>query len=282
MSIDESCSLAPDAPVTPDAVDPSVACAASAAAVLNAEPVQDGKLVHNAGPVRSTGPLHDAAPLRNAESTVAAAYDAIAQAYDAQLCDELDGKPLDRALLDAMAELTSSGTLADVGCGPGQVARYLAARHDEVVGVDLSTAMIEIARRRSPQLHFEVASMLDLPVADAGWAGAVAFYSIIHLSSDQRARATRELARVVREDGWALVAFHVDSAQFATGQANHLKTWFDQEVDIYGFFLDPAEIATDLEQAGFAVWSTTLREPFGQEFASRRAYLLARRTGRRG
>lgn len=53
-----------------------------------------------------------------------------------------------------------------------------------------------------------MASLLDLPVADDAWAGAVALYSIIHLDPGERAAAWRELARVVR--GVLLVAFHVD------------------------------------------------------------------------
>lgn len=55
-----------------------------------------------------------------------ATYDAVARTYDTELRDELARKPLDRALLDAFVELAGSGTIADVGCGPGQVTRYLA------------------------------------------------------------------------------------------------------------------------------------------------------------
>ncbi len=73
-------------------------------------------------------------------TAVRAAYDAIARAYDAQLGDELERKPLDRALLSAIAELAGEGTLADVGCGPGHVTRFLAARHTGVIGIDLSPA----------------------------------------------------------------------------------------------------------------------------------------------
>ncbi len=60
---------------------------------------------------------------------VRAAYDAVARAYDEQLSNELGGKPLDRALLEGFLELTGAGTIADVGCGPGHVTRFLAARH---------------------------------------------------------------------------------------------------------------------------------------------------------
>jgi trans-aconitate methyltransferase len=87
---------------------------------------------------------------------VQAAYDAVARAYHAQLGDELDGKPLDRALLDAFIELAGAGTIADVGCGPGHVTCFLAARHAEVIGGDLSPGMIGVAREHTPALAFAV------------------------------------------------------------------------------------------------------------------------------
>ena len=206
-------------------------------------------------------------------------YDAVARAYDETLRDELEHKPLDRALLAAVAELAGQGVVADVGCGPGHVTRFLAARHPDVVGVDLSPAMVEIARRHAPELRFAVASMLELPVAGGAWAGAVALYSIIHLDRTGRAAAFGELARVLRAGGPLLVSFHVESAEVAAGEVTHLSTWFGAAVDVDVHFLDPAEVRDDLVAAGFRVEATLLREPVaGAEFPSRRAYLLARRS----
>jgi ubiquinone/menaquinone biosynthesis C-methylase UbiE len=99
-----------------------------------------------------------------------AAYDAIARDYHDQLGNELSGKPLDRALLEAFTELAGAGTIADVGCGPGHVTRFLAGRHAEVIGIDLSPGMIGLAREHAPTLAFAVGSMLQLPVADSAWS----------------------------------------------------------------------------------------------------------------
>lgn len=209
---------------------------------------------------------------------VQATYDAVARAYDTQLRDELDGKPLDRALLESFVELAAGGTVADVGCGPGHVTRFLAARHPDVVGIDLSPRMIDIAREQAPALTFTVGSMTDLPAADQAWSGAVALYSIIHLTADERAAECREFARTVRPGGWLLVAFHIDSPDFAAGDVNHLTDWFGESVSVDAFFLDPADVVHDLEAAGFTVMSNLVRQPWLEvEYPSRRCYLLAQR-----
>ncbi len=215
---------------------------------------------------------------RDLEIGVRTTYDRVSGAYDEQLRDELSAKPLDRALLDALIEMVGDGTIADVGCGPGHVTRYLAHRHPDVVGIDLSPAMIDTARGHGPDISFIVGSMLDLPAAADEWAGAIALYSIIHLTPGQRLRAFGELARCVRTGGWLLVAFHLDSAEHAVGESHHLTTWFDQPVDIDAHFLDPDRVSRDIERSGFAVTATLVREPVpGAEYPSRRCSLLAQR-----
>jgi SAM-dependent methyltransferase len=215
------------------------------------------------------------------QQRVRAAYDRIASDYDRAIGGELPGKPVDRALLSALVELCGPGPLADVGCGPGHVTRHIGELHPRVVGVDLSPQMVGIAAARDHAHPYAVGSMLDLPVAKAAWSGAAVMYSIIHFTVPERRRAFCELARAVRPAGWILVAFHVDSPQFEAGDVNHLTEWFGHPVDLEGYFLDPDAVTRDVEDAGFAVMSTTVRRPWPDvEHPSRRCYLLAQREGR--
>lgn len=209
---------------------------------------------------------------------VQATYDAIARAYHDQLGNELAGKQLDRALLQAFTGLVGDGTIADVGCGPGHVTRFLATQNARAVGIDISPGMIGVAQANAPSLPFAVGSMLALPAVSGAWSGILAFYSIIHLNAGDRARACREFARAVCPGGWLLVAFHIDSPDFEAGQVNHLTTWFGADVQLDGYFLEPESVVRDVEAAGFTVTATLIRSPWPDiEYPSRRCYLLARR-----
>lgn len=170
-----------------------------------------------------------------------ATYDQMAPYYAAEFSDELTIKPLDRALLAAFVELVGPGLLADVGCGPSHVTRLLSEQHPWVTGIDVSPTMITIARQ-APKPTFAVASMLNRPAPDTGWAGIVALQSIIHLSVAERLIAYRGFARALRPGGWLLLAFHVESDAFAVRDVNHLTTWFEQDVELDGFFLDPDDV----------------------------------------
>jgi SAM-dependent methyltransferase len=188
---------------------------------------------------------------------------------------------LERGLLGAFCNMAPSGTIADIGCGPGHITQFSAARSESVVGFDLSPKMIAVARQRNPDLFFAATSMLDLPCLDGSLAAAAAMYSIIHLNPAQRARAFEEFARILCPDGLLLVSFHVDGPDLAPGDVNHVTTFLGHSVDMDGYFLDPAAVTTELVANAFRVEARLDREPIpGIEFASRRCYMLARRTVR--
>ena len=108
-----------------------------------------------------------------------AVYDASAEGYGRFAGVEISAAtegPVDRLLLAAFVELMAdapAGRVADLGCGPGRVAAFLATHGFEVIGVDVSAAMVEAARNAHPTIEFELGQLAVLPMADASLAGAV-------------------------------------------------------------------------------------------------------------
>lgn len=89
------------------------------------------------------------------KSPVQRAYDDAARAYADRLFGELAHEPFDRAMLDRIAgQVGDARLICDMGCGPGQIARYLKDRGALTVGIDLSAGMIESARRLNPDIEF--------------------------------------------------------------------------------------------------------------------------------
>lgn len=199
---------------------------------------------------------------------VRAGYATVARGYREQLADELAGKPLDRAFLTAFAE-QCTGPIVEVGCGPGQVARFLADRGAQIEGTDLSPAMIEEARALHPGLRFEVADMFALP--HAGLAGIVAFYAIVHLRTDELAGLFRAWRRVLASGGLVALAFHDGD------EVVHVDELFGAATSLDFVMHRPERVIEALGSAGFTIEARLHRAPYpGVEHATHRTYLLAR------
>ncbi|HEX7641936.1 MAG TPA: methyltransferase domain-containing protein [Burkholderiaceae bacterium] len=209
-----------------------------------------------------------------ANDEIRESYDRIAAAYGDHFAGELQHKPRDRELLSRFAgSVRGQGKVAELGCGPGHIARYLLeAGVNDIFGLDLSPAMVEEARRRNPGIAFETGDMLALQLDDASLAGIVAMYAIVNIARESLPAAFAEMWRVLQPGGRLLLSFHIGD------ETVHREELFGEAVALDFHFLQPDDIAAQLRHAGFEIEEIVEREPYPEvEYPSRRAYLFAAR-----
>jgi SAM-dependent methyltransferase len=210
--------------------------------------------------------MTEPSPLRETR----AAYDAVATVYAGLFSNVLETLPMERALLAAFAELVRSrnaGPVADIGCGPGHVTAHLHALGAAIFGIDLSPAMVDLARRAHPGLRFEEGSMTALDLADGTLGGILASYSVIHTPPRQLPAVFTEFQRVLEPGGHLLLGFFAGD--------DPLPQEFDHKVTL-AYRWSPDRLAEFLRQAGFVEVARLLREPHqGERF--QQAHLLVRK-----
>jgi ubiquinone/menaquinone biosynthesis C-methylase UbiE len=116
------------------------------------------------------------------------------------------------AALD-LARLSGPETVADVGCGNGMYLAELARRGHSggVLGIDLSTGMLQAARARAAAVGtgpvgLAAGDAAALPLADDVADVTLAMHMLYHVPD--RLAAARELRRVTREGGRVLVVLN--------------------------------------------------------------------------
>ncbi len=211
-------------------------------------------------------------------------YDIVAQRYANELADDMIARPIERGLMLGFAELVrplGAGVIGDVGCGPGHVAKHLAALGIQTIGFDISPAMVEQAKRKHPDGDFRVGSMFDMPIPTGEWNGAVALWSTLHFNAEERARALREMCRVTRPGGFVLHGFYVSAPDQPPGSMYHLQKWFGYQVDLDTYFVAIDDANDEMERAGFDVVAALVREPMSpNELPTRRCYMIGCRNAR--
>jgi SAM-dependent methyltransferase len=204
---------------------------------------------------------------------IAAGYDVAAEEYVRDYYDELTRKPFDREVLRRFAAaVAGKGLVADIGCGPGHVARFLADHGVEMCGIDLSPAMVAAARRLNPAIEFAVGNMLALGLDEHTLAGITAFYSLIHIRRDMVPTAMREYHRVLRPGGWLLLAAHGGEGEL------HRDSWSDQPVNISITLFQLDELVAHATGVGFTIVEAVARPPYESEHQTERLYVRGRAT----
>jgi ubiquinone/menaquinone biosynthesis C-methylase UbiE len=98
-------------------------------------------------------------------------------------------------LLDLIASLPAARTL-DVACGTGFLTRHLPG---EVVALDQSHSMLEIAARQAPYAALVQGDALDLPFSDDSFDRVFTSHFYGHLEPEERDRFVAEARRIAPE-----------------------------------------------------------------------------------
>jgi SAM-dependent methyltransferase len=199
-------------------------------------------------------------------------YDTVAVSYADQVREALSGEPYLRAALALFADAVrdvGGGPVADVGCGPGHFTAHLHGLGVDAFGIDLSPGMVGVARAEHPELRFEVGSMTALDLADESIAGALAFWSLIHVPDEAVPTVLSGFRRALRPGAPLLIGFHV-------GDESQLKTqgYGGHPMKVYVHRRRPAQVSAWLREAGFTVEAEML---LGPEASVPGAILFARR-----
>jgi uncharacterized protein YceH (UPF0502 family) len=240
---------------------------------------RDLRWIHLLGPLPTTNDAGAAAPDREAvlaegpavrDARVLAAYDAVAGAYSDALLDELTAKPFDIWLLERVAGL-AQGPVMDLGCGPGQIAAFLADQDVDVHGLDASPAMVAQARANFPDLDFTVGRFDQLlrPRNAAAWGAIVAWYSFVHLAPSELAPTLRTVGSTLRPGGVFAFAVHLGDGIM------HADDLFGTPVDVDFVTHDREEVLAAVTQAGLALDEWFVRSPVPSEAQTVRLYVLA-------
>ena len=156
---------------------------------------------------------------------VVAAYNRIAGAWrEARVAGSAPFR--ERPLLDRLVlPLPPGAQILDVGCGPGEpIAAYLAQRGFQVVGLDGSDRMLELARRAVPTAAFLLG---DMRTADPGgrFDALVAWDSVFHIPRTEHRAVFARFHSWLRPRGRLLVSLGGSGEMDFTSQM-HGETFF--------------------------------------------------------
>ncbi|MHB9138550.1 MAG: class I SAM-dependent methyltransferase [Victivallaceae bacterium] len=112
-------------------------------------------------------------------------------------------------LLVSVTAVNNYDTVLDVACGPGLVVCHFAKYAAHVTGVDITEAMIAVAKKRQEEqrlanISWDVGAACPLPYADAAFSIVITRYSFHHFINPKA--VLKEMIRVCKPGGTVMAA----------------------------------------------------------------------------
>jgi len=124
-------------------------------------------------------------------------YNALAKDYDADRFGNSYGQFIDRQERQVLNRLIkdNNDTIVDLACGSGRLLNYA------MYGVDGSSEMVHIAKRKFPNKDVFLSDAGTLPFDDASIDVIISFHFFMHLEEPKIANILAECHRVLRQGG---------------------------------------------------------------------------------
>jgi ubiquinone/menaquinone biosynthesis C-methylase UbiE len=194
---------------------------------------------------RRTFPVFSAETRRQA-----AAFDAIGERYD-DVFPHKSGQII--ATQWVVDRLSPGARVLDLGCGTGvPTAGMLVESGLEVVGVDVSTEMLTLARRNVPAGRFVAMDLLQLDDSLGNFDAVVAFFSLLMLRRSEIPVVLRKIRSVLRPGGLVAIGMVEGDLDYAP------LTFLGQEVFVTAYPL--ADLEATIRAEGLHVRELDVEE----------------------
>jgi predicted TPR repeat methyltransferase len=117
--------------------------------------------------------------------------------------------------------------LLDVGCGPGNITKYLLSQRPDfdILGIDVAPNMVELARKNSPTASFTIMDSRQISSLDNKYDGIIVGFCLPYLSTTESNELISNSYDLLNEDGLLYLSFvegNPDKSDFKVGSGGRV------------------------------------------------------------
>lgn len=151
---------------------------------------------------------------------------------------------------DFVSRIPKGGKVLDVGCAAGRDSRYFDSIGFEVVGVDFSDKLLDIAKEKAPGIQFVQQDVRDLQFPDASFDGIYASAVLLHLKREEVKPVLEKFYAMLKPNG--ILGIQVKEGE---GEGVVKETLSDGKARYFMYF-GKEEVENMVKQAGFSLHKT--------------------------
>ncbi len=119
--------------------------------------------------------------------------------------------------------------LLEIGCGPGNITKYLLSKRPDfdILGIDIAPNMIELAKANNPTAQFAVMDTRQIQSLTTKYNAIIGGFCLPYLSPAERDELVAHCYNLLYENGWVYLSFvEGEPAQSGFKESSHGRVYF--------------------------------------------------------
>lgn len=127
--------------------------------------------------------------------------------------------------------------LLEIGCGPGNIAKYLLSKRPDfdILGIDIAPNMIALARQNNPTAHFAVMDSREINNLDSKFDGIIGGFCLPYLSQTECNELISSSFEILNNNGLIYLSFvegEPNKSDFKSGSGGRVYFFYHRLDDI--------------------------------------------------
>ena len=103
----------------------------------------------------------------------------------------------------ALSKLSPNAEILDVACGPGNISAYLLGKRPDlnILGIDLSTVMLELAEQNCPSAKFQLMDIREIRKINKVFDAVICGFGFPYLSKEEAVQFITDAATILNDTG---------------------------------------------------------------------------------
>jgi 2-polyprenyl-3-methyl-5-hydroxy-6-metoxy-1,4-benzoquinol methylase len=163
--------------------------------------------------------------------------------------DKFMGLDLYDATYDFICETISKekAKLLEIGCGPGNITRYLLSKRPDfnIFGIDIAPNMIELAKKNNPTARFAIMDCRHISGLATKYDGIICGFCLPYLSQTDGVKLMSDCYELLDENGFIYLSFvegDPNKSDFQIGSSGDRAYFYFHQLDV---------LAEELSKKGF-------------------------------
>ncbi len=188
--------------------------------------------------------------MKNKNNIAIDTYNEIAQEYEKEFGNDYSDTPY----IDIFLNYLDGKKVLDIGCGVGNLTKYILDKGFNVDGIDLSEEMLNIAKSKYDDINFLQMNMKDI-ILDKKYDGIMLAYSLFHLTKQEVLEVLPKYYSLLNNNGKMLLILQSGKGEQVIDEP--LKNGLKMFINYYSL----EEIREVLEDNNFKILYTDLKKP---------------------
>ena len=181
-------------------------------------------------------------------------YDKIARPYAEEFSNPSE------YLNEFLELLPKNAKILDVGCGVGVDSGFVNSKGFEVIGLDLSKEMLNLAKEKFPKIDFREQDVRELEFPPESFDGIIASCSLIHIPKNDVPSLVEKFSQILSDNGAIYIAL-----QGGKSEEIFIDEPFKPDEKLFLNIISFEEIKKLLVKNGFSIVKKYEREPKSKE-----------------